>query len=98
MGGLLGESVGGRVAGAGQVLGQVEHRPHGDGGTGLGMMPEAQTQFIQAVVDDADAALAYLRDRDVECEGVDEQAWGRFVYFQDPDGNKWALQQIVRPG
>ena len=67
-------------------------------GTGLGMLPEAQTQFIQAVVDDADAALAYLRDRDVECGGADEQAWGRFVYFQDPDGNKWARQQIVIPG
>jgi uncharacterized glyoxalase superfamily protein PhnB len=28
---------------------------------------------------------------------VDEQAWGRFVTFSDPDGNRWALQQIVRP-
>jgi catechol 2,3-dioxygenase-like lactoylglutathione lyase family enzyme len=67
-------------------------------GTGLGMLADGQAQFIQVVVEDADAALGYLRERDVECEGVDEQAWGRFVYFQDPDGNKWALQQIVRPG
>jgi uncharacterized glyoxalase superfamily protein PhnB len=62
------------------------------------MMPEGSTQFIQVVVDDADKALAYLRERDVDCEGVDEQPWGRFVYFQDPDGNRWALQQIVIPG
>lgn len=67
-------------------------------GLGLQMMPEGSTQFIQVVVDDADEALAYMKERGVECEGVDEQPWGRFVYFQDPDGNKWALQQIVRPG
>jgi catechol 2,3-dioxygenase-like lactoylglutathione lyase family enzyme len=66
-------------------------------GTGLQMMADGSTQFIQAVVDDADKALAYLQERDVACEGVDEQDWGRFVYFQDPDGNRWALQQIVRP-
>ena len=67
-------------------------------GTGLEMMPRGSTQFIQVVVDDADKALAYLQDRDVACEGVDEQPWGRFVHFEDPDGNKWALQQIVIPG
>jgi predicted enzyme related to lactoylglutathione lyase len=66
-------------------------------GVGLEMMPAGSSQFIQAVVEDADAALAHLRDRSVECEGVDEQPWGRFVYFADPDGNRWALQQLVRP-
>jgi predicted enzyme related to lactoylglutathione lyase len=65
-------------------------------GIGLEMMPQGSTQFIQVVVDDADAALDYLRGRGVECEGVDEQPWGRFVNFADPDGNRWALQQIVR--
>jgi uncharacterized glyoxalase superfamily protein PhnB len=49
-------------------------------------------------VPDADAAHAYLRERDVACSEVDEQPWGRFVYFSDPDGNRWSLQQIVRPG
>jgi predicted enzyme related to lactoylglutathione lyase len=67
-------------------------------GVGLEMMADGSSQFIQAVVGDADAALAELRERGVACEGVDEQPWGRFVYFQDPDGNRWALQQIVRPG
>ncbi|HEY0950843.1 glyoxalase superfamily protein [Nocardioides sp.] len=66
-------------------------------GIGLDMMPRGSSQFIQVVVADADAALAELRERGVECEGVDEQPWGRFVYFQDPDGNRWALQQIIRP-
>jgi catechol 2,3-dioxygenase-like lactoylglutathione lyase family enzyme len=66
-------------------------------GVGLEMMPEGSRQMIQVVVEDADEALAYLREREVPCEGVDEQSWGRFVYFADPDGNRWSLQQIVRP-
>jgi catechol 2,3-dioxygenase-like lactoylglutathione lyase family enzyme len=66
-------------------------------GIGLEMMPAGSSQFIQVVIADADDALAYLRDRGIECEGVDEQPWGRFVYFQDPDGNRWALQQVVIP-
>lgn len=64
-------------------------------GTGLEMMPQGSSQFIQVVVSDAEAALAELRGRGIECEGVDDQPWGRFVYFTDPDGNRWALQQIV---
>ena len=67
-------------------------------GVGLGMMPEGSKQFIQVVVDDADAACAYLRERGVTCSDVDDQPWGRFVRFDDPDGNRWAQQQIVRPG
>ena len=67
-------------------------------GTGLEMMAEGSSQFIQVVIDDADAALAELRGRGVECQGVDDQPWGRFVTFEDPDGNRWALQQMVLPG
>jgi predicted enzyme related to lactoylglutathione lyase len=66
-------------------------------GTGLEMMPEGSSQSRQAVVADADGACAYLRQRGVECSDVDEQPWGRFVRFEDPDGNRWALQQIVVP-
>jgi predicted enzyme related to lactoylglutathione lyase len=66
-------------------------------GVGLDMLADGARQMIQVVVEDADAALSYLRDRGVECEGVEELAWGRFVRFADPDGNRWALQQIVRP-
>ena len=66
-------------------------------GTGLEMMPDGFSQLIQVVVEDADEARDYLRARGVECTDVDEQAWGRFVRFEDPDGNRWALQQIVVP-
>lgn len=64
-------------------------------GVGLDMMAEGSSQYIQVVVPDADAGLAELRGRGVDCEGVVELPWGRFVYFADPDGNRWALQQIV---
>lgn len=63
-------------------------------GEGLGMLPQGSQQFIQVVVEDADEALSYLKDRGVECEGVQELDWGRFVMFSDPDGNRWALQQL----
>lgn len=57
-------------------------------GTGLGGDLEPGMQnTIQVVVPDADEALARLRGPGVEAEGVDEQAWGRFVTFDDPDGN-----------
>ena len=52
--------------------------------------------MIQVVVEDADKALAYLQDRGVDAKGVDEQAWGRFVSFEDPDGNRWSLQQLPK--
>jgi predicted enzyme related to lactoylglutathione lyase len=67
-------------------------------GIGLEMMPQGSSQYIQVVVADADAALTELRGRGIECQGVDDLPWGRFVYFDDPDGNRWALQQIVIPG
>jgi catechol 2,3-dioxygenase-like lactoylglutathione lyase family enzyme len=64
-------------------------------GTNLGGTLEPGTlDVIQAVIPDADAALAQLRDAGVDAEGVDEQAWGRFVTFRDPDGNRWTLQQL----
>ena len=67
-------------------------------GIGLDMLPDGHRQMIQVVVEVEDEALAYLRERGVACEGVDDQPWGRFVRFDDPDGNRWALQQVVIPG
>lgn len=64
-------------------------------GTGLGAtLAPGTLDVIQAVIPDADAALAQLRDAGVDAQGVDEQPWGRFVTFQDPDGNRWTLQQL----
>jgi catechol 2,3-dioxygenase-like lactoylglutathione lyase family enzyme len=63
-------------------------------GEGLGMMPDGSQQMIQVVVPDAGAARAHLVERGVGCSEVDEQPWGRFVSFEDPDGNRWVLQQL----
>ena len=64
-------------------------------GTGLGgSLQPGSLDNVQVVVPDADAALAQLRDARVDAQGVDEQDWGRFVTFTDPDGNTWTLQQL----
>ncbi|MBW9093396.1 VOC family protein [Microbacterium jejuense] len=64
-------------------------------GTGLGIdLEPGRQKTVQLVVPDADEALAHLRSVDVPARGVDEQAWGRFVQFDDPDGNTWTLQQL----
>ena len=52
------------------------------------------TQEIQIVVPDANAARKQLTDAGVEASDVDVQPWGNFVYFRDPDGNKWSLQAL----
>jgi catechol 2,3-dioxygenase-like lactoylglutathione lyase family enzyme len=66
-------------------------------GVGITDMPPGSQRGVQMVVADADAARKELADRGVEVSEVDDQPWGRFVYFADPDGNTWTLQQIVRP-
>ena len=64
-------------------------------GEGLGMMPDGAPQMIQVVVAKAEDARDHLRGRGVECSDVDEQPWGRFVTMSDPDGNRWAFQELV---
>jgi catechol 2,3-dioxygenase-like lactoylglutathione lyase family enzyme len=63
-------------------------------GRGLSDMEPGSLRAVMMVVDDADAARAELVDVGVAASEVDEQAWGRFVTFEDPDGNRWTLQQL----
>ena len=67
-------------------------------GKGVSPMAPGTLQGLQVVVSDVDAARAHLLEHGVEASEVQEFPWGRFVYFSDPDGNGWALQQIQRPG
>ncbi|WP_456847462.1 VOC family protein [Cellulomonas sp. P5_C6] len=60
-------------------------------------MPPGAQQGLQVVVDDADAVHDLLVARGVEAEPVVEFPWGRFTFFTDPDGNRWAVQQMIRP-
>jgi catechol 2,3-dioxygenase-like lactoylglutathione lyase family enzyme len=67
-------------------------------GKGLTDAEPGSVRGMQVVVDDADAAHADLSGRGVPVSDVDDQPWGRFVYFADPDGNTWSVQQAVVPG
>jgi predicted enzyme related to lactoylglutathione lyase len=49
---------------------------------------------MQVVVADAEAAREELAGRGVEVSAVQDFPWGRFVYFSDPDGNAWSIQQL----
>ena len=53
---------------------------------------------LQLVVESADTARAELAGRGVDVSDVQEFPWGRFVFFSDPDGNAWSVQEIQRPG
>ncbi|HEY7071663.1 MAG TPA: VOC family protein [Acidimicrobiales bacterium] len=66
-------------------------------GKGVTQMEPGSLQGLQVVVDDADAARAHLVENGVEASEVQDFPWGRFVFFSDPDGNGWAVQQIVYP-
>jgi predicted enzyme related to lactoylglutathione lyase len=63
-------------------------------GTGISDAAPGSVQGLQMVVSDADAARAQLVDRGVDASEVQEFPWGRFVFFADPDGNRWAVQQL----
>ena len=63
-------------------------------GKGLTDAVPGTVKGLQAVVDDADKVRAELVERGADVSEVEDAAWGRFVYFDDPDGNHWALQQL----
>ena len=63
-------------------------------GTGLVETPPGSVQGLQLVVADIHAARAELTERGVEVSEVQDFPWGSFVFFSDPDGNGWAVQQI----
>jgi catechol 2,3-dioxygenase-like lactoylglutathione lyase family enzyme len=66
-------------------------------GTGITDAPPGSVQGLQLVVSDIEAAHADLSGRGVDVGEVQDFPWGRFVFFKDPDGNGWAVQQIQRP-
>jgi catechol 2,3-dioxygenase-like lactoylglutathione lyase family enzyme len=67
-------------------------------GTGIVDLPPGSVKGLQLVVPDADAARAELLERGVEVGEVEEFPWGRFVFFEDPDGNGWSVQEIPARG
>ncbi len=67
-------------------------------GTGILDTPPGSAQGLQLVVSDINAARAELLERGVEVSGVEEFPWGSFVFFSDPDGNGWSVQQLPARG
>jgi catechol 2,3-dioxygenase-like lactoylglutathione lyase family enzyme len=63
-------------------------------GTGLVDAQPGSVQGMQLVVSDINAAHAELVGRGVEVGDVQEFPWGSFVFFKDPDGNGWAVQEL----
>jgi predicted enzyme related to lactoylglutathione lyase len=66
-------------------------------GVGLSKMTPGSVEGLQVVVDSAEEARDTLAAGGVEVSEVQEFPWGRFVFFSDPDGNSWAVQQPVAP-
>ena len=67
-------------------------------GEGITDAPAGSVKGLQMVVADARAARQELIDRGMDVGEVDVQPWGSFIYFSDPDGNGWAVQQLPRRG
>ena len=81
----------------------VQLTPPGSGcsisiGVGLTGMQPGAVQGLQLVVDDIHAARAAFLERGLDVGEVQEFPWGSFVYFSDPDGNGWNVQQIPPRG
>jgi catechol 2,3-dioxygenase-like lactoylglutathione lyase family enzyme len=67
-------------------------------GNGVTDMAPGSMKGLQIVVDSAEQARTELAGRGVEVSDVQEFPWGRFVFFGDPDGNGWSLQEITNRG
>ncbi len=63
-------------------------------GRGVSDAEPGSVQGMQMVVSDIDAAHAELSERGVAVSDVQDFPWGSFVFFSDPDGNGWAVQQV----
>ncbi len=63
-------------------------------GDGLVESEPGSARGLQLVVDDVHAARARLVDGGVDVSEVQDFPWGSFVFFSDPDGNGWAVQQL----
>ena len=63
-------------------------------GTGVTEMAPGSQKGLQVVVEDVETVRQELNSRGVETGEVEVHPWGSFIYFTDPDGNTWSVQQI----
>jgi len=67
-------------------------------GTGVTTAAPGSAASLQLVVDDIEAARDELAGRGVDIGDIQDLPWGRFLFFADPDGNPWSVQQIPPRG
>ena len=67
-------------------------------GEGVTEAEPGSVQGLQLVVDDIEAARQELLRGGVEVSEIESFPWGDFVFFADPDGNRWAVQRIPPRG
>ena len=65
-------------------------------GEGITTMQPGTQGGLVMVIEDAKATRDELIRRGAEVSELDQQAWGLFVHFRDPDGNSWSLQQLPK--
>ena len=63
-------------------------------GMGISDALPGSVKGLQIVVSDVAAARAELVQRGAEVSEIQELGWGSFIFFSDPDGNSWAVQQL----
>jgi predicted enzyme related to lactoylglutathione lyase len=63
-------------------------------GKGIARGEPGTAPGLQIVVSDIQEAHDHLKSGGVQVSEIDDQPWGRFVYFSDPDGNAWSIQQL----
>jgi catechol 2,3-dioxygenase-like lactoylglutathione lyase family enzyme len=67
-------------------------------GRGITDAEPGSVRGLQLTVGDAAAARSELLERGIEVSEVQSFPWGEFVFFADPDGNRWAVQQVPDRG
>lgn len=81
----------------------VQLTPPGSGcsisiGKGITTAKPGSVEGLQLVVKDIEAAKAELASRGLDVGPIQDFPWGRFIFFADPDGNRWAVQQLPPRG
>ena len=81
----------------------VQLTPPGSGcsiaiGKGLTGAAPGSVEGLQLVVADINAAKSELAERGLDVGAVQEFPWGKFIFFADPDGNRWAVQELPKRG
>ena len=66
-------------------------------GQGITEATPGSSRRLQLVVDDIEQTREDLLRRGLDIGDIEDLAWGRFLYFADPDGNTWNIQEVVGP-